>query len=133
MDNVSFGILVGQKRRSDAVEAVGVALAERLGQANHQRQADAQAITALEEENEALRAQVADLELKLVLKESTAAASQAVVDAFKAQHPDSPLLVQVGTLKNGSPLRRSTGIWIEAFDAAAKKRNMANPEVYRVG
>lgn len=133
MDDMTFGILLGQKRRADTVEAVGVALAERLGQANQQRQADAQAITALEEENEVLRARVADLELKLALKESTAVASQAVVDAFKEYHPDSPLLVQVGTLKNGSPLRRSTGIWIEAFDEAARKRNVSNPEVYRVG
>ncbi|KAA1053153.1 hypothetical protein [Azospirillum argentinense] len=133
MDDMTFGILLGQKRRADTVEAVGVALAERLGQANQQRQADAQAIAALEEENEVLRARVADLELKLALEEATAVASQAVVDAFKVQHPDSPLLVQLGTMKNGSPLRKSTRIWIEAFDAAAKKRNVDNPEVYRVG
>ena len=133
MDDMTFGILLGQKRRADTVEAVGVALAERLGQANQKRQADAQAISALEEENGALRARVADLELKLALEEATAVASQAVVDAYKAQHPDSPLLVQVGALKNGSPLRRSTGIWINAFDEAARKRNVTNPEVYRVG
>jgi Tfp pilus assembly protein PilN len=133
MNNVSFGILLGQKRRADAAAVAGVALAEHLGHARQQHQAARRTISDLQEENDVLRAQVADLELKLALEEATAAASQAVVDAFKARHPDSPLLAQVGVLKDGSPLRRSTSIWIQAFDVAAGKRNVGNPEIYRVG
>lgn len=77
-------------------------------------------------------AEIERLELALAVEQSAALGHRAVVDAFKGQHANSPLLVEEGKLKNGSPRRRSTSIWIRAFDEAARKRGITNPEAHRI-
>lgn len=79
-----------------------------------------------------LEARIAELEDALAVKSAAAEGHAAVVEAFKAQHANSPLLVQEGVLKNGNPRRKSTSIWIAAFDAAARKLGITNPEAHRI-
>ena len=81
---------------------------------------------------EALEARVAELEGQLAVKQAASDGHAAVVEAFKAQHAESPLLVQEGVLRNGNPRRRSTSIWIAAFDATARRLGIANPEAHRI-
>lgn len=81
---------------------------------------------------DAAEAEVQDLRLRLAVAQAGSEARTAVVDAFKAAHPTSPLLVQEGTLKDGSPRRRATSIWIGAFDTAARRMGITNPAAHRI-
>lgn len=86
----------------------------------------------LESQLEQANARIAELELALAVKTASAAGSVAVVEAFKASHPQSPLLVQDGTFRNGAVRRRSNSIWARAFDEAARKLGISNPEAHRI-
>lgn len=79
-----------------------------------------------------LEAKVASLEAALAVEKAAAEGHAAVVEAFKAQHASSPLLVQEGTLRNGQPRRRSTSIWIAAFDRTARAMGITTPEAHRI-
>ncbi len=79
-----------------------------------------------------LEKQVAELELALAVKEAVVVADDATAAAWRATHPDSPLRATVGKRRDGSPLARSTAIWIAAFDDAARKRGISNPEAHRI-
>ena len=78
-------------------------------------------------------ARIAELEQRLMIEEAASEAHAALVDQFKAAHPDSPLLSVIGKLADGGPKRRSTSIWIAAFDKAAERLGLQNPEKHRIG
>lgn len=74
----------------------------------------------------------ADLRLALAVKESTDEADQVLLAQWREAHPTSPMRQAVGKLKNGSPLSRGLSVWIKAFDEAARKRGITNPEAHRI-
>lgn len=77
-------------------------------------------------------ARIQELELALAVKEATDEAAQVLVNEWKTLHPQSPLRQPVGKLKDGSAMTKGLAVWIRAFDAAARKRGITNPEAYRI-
>ncbi len=76
----------------------------------------AQRASSANERTLGLLAVVADLKQRLMIEEAAYEAHAAVVDQFKAMHPDSPLLSVIGKLSDGRHKTRSKSIWIAAFD-----------------
>lgn len=77
-------------------------------------------------------ARIAELELSLAVKSAGAAAARAQLDAFKAQHPASPLLADSGRRSaTGSAKPRTVLIGEQAFDALLRTFGIARPEQYR--
>jgi hypothetical protein len=82
-----------------------------------------------------LEAEAKDLADKLAIERAHAEGLRAVVDAFKYNHPDSPLLEQLGAFRSagveGQPKRRYHLHYENAFDAEAKKNGISNPAMRR--
>lgn len=124
----SIGANAAAARNAFAAASNG-RLATKFEQAYEEWRAHAK---ALEQQLADAQARIAELELALAVKTASAAGSVAVVEAFKASHPQSPLLVQDGTFRNGSMRRRSNVIWAKAFDEVARKLGISNPEAHRI-
>ena len=77
-------------------------------------------------------ARIQQLELALAVKEATDEADNVLLGEWKKLHPQSPLRQEIGKLKNGSSMTKGLAIWMHAFDAAARKRGITNPEAYRI-
>lgn len=74
----------------------------------------------------------AELRQALAVEQATEEADDALLTEWKRLHPQSPLRQAVGKLKNGNPLSRGLSVWIKAFDEAARKRGITNPEAHRI-
>ena len=86
----------------------------------------------LQRENVELRETVAAWKLAHDVQKASDEASDVAAAEWRRLHPDSPMNAAVGTRKDGSPLRRSTSIWIEAFDLIARRLGIANPAAHRI-
>lgn len=86
----------------------------------------------LQRENAELRDAVAQWKLAHDVQKASDEASDVAAAEWRRLHPDSPMNAAVGTRKDGSPLRRSTSIWIEAFDRIARSLGIANPAAHRI-
>lgn len=76
-----------------------------------------------------LQAQVKELTNIRMAEEQAAVVELA---AWRKEHPVSHMHDFVGKFKDGSGIRRNMSIWISAFDAAAKKLGIVNPEIWRI-
>ena len=79
-----------------------------------------------------LEAEVDDLKDKLAVERAHSSGLKAVVDAFKAAHPDSPMLDESGAVFKsedvaGAPKRRYHMMYEIAFDREARKHGIENP------
>lgn len=78
-----------------------------------------------------LEAEVDDLKDKLAVERAHSSGLKAVVDAFKFEHPDSPLLQEAGQFRSGEvagrPKRKFHLVYESAFDAEGRKNGIANP------
>jgi hypothetical protein len=78
-----------------------------------------------------LETEVKDLVDKLAVEKSHSEGLTAVVNAFKFEHPDSPLLQEAGQFRSGEvagrPKRKYHLVYESAFDAEARKNGMSNP------
>ena len=82
-----------------------------------------------------LQQQVTQLIHDLKVEACDARGRRAQVDAFKNQHPDSPLMRDTGKRykKSGNIKEVVRIIYEQAFDEAARQRGIANPEEVRIG
>ena len=118
MDDLSFGIAMGQRRRADSAQAASLGLVDVLGQqmANVQE----------------MRDRIATLELALAVKTAHAEGLTAFVDAFKAANPDSSVLRDSGKRYKDGDVKTIGRIRYEAaFDAALASKKIINPARYR--
>lgn len=78
-----------------------------------------------------LEGEVKDLADKLAVEKSHSEGLTAVVNAFKFEHPDSPLLQEAGQFRSGEvagrPKRKYHLVYESAFDAEARKNGIENP------
>lgn len=78
-----------------------------------------------------LETEVKDLADKLAVEKSHSEGLTAVVNAFKFEHPDSPLLQEAGQFRSGEvagrPKRKYHLVYESAFDAEARKNGIENP------
>lgn len=113
MDDVSFGIALGQKRRGDDAQALAIVMAEKVRDQN---------------------ARIAELELALLVEKAHAEGLTAFLDAFKAANPDSPVMRDSGKRYKASGNVKTVGrIRYEAsFDAFLIGRKIADPTRHRV-
>ncbi len=78
-----------------------------------------------------LEAGAADLGDKLAVEKAHSEGLTAVVNAFKFEHPDSPLLEGAGQFRSGEvagrPKRKYHLVYEGAFDAEARKSGIQNP------
>lgn len=104
MDDVSFGIALGLKRRADALVATVNAQNERI----------------------------AELELALLIKTAHAEGAIAMMGGFRDSHPTSPMRADTGKrFKDGDIKRVAHLRYAAAFDAFLIERKIANPARYR--
>lgn len=84
---------------------------------------------ALEQEVASLQARIADLE---AVRAAEHEALAAVTAEWRRVHPVSVLHDWVSKFRDGSGMRRNASIWIQAFDAAARRLGIGNPEAWRI-
>ena len=118
-DPFLFGYAIGQNGALAEQRTIIKEMDDELGEAAQKLQAQA--------------AEIARLKMQLAVAEADAEGRSAQVDALITQHPDTPLMKDSGVAwqsKNGNKtvVRR---IYEQAFDAAARKRGIENPETRR--
>ena len=78
-----------------------------------------------------LEGEVKDLADKLAVEKAHSEGLTAVVNAFKFEHPDSPLLQEAGQFRSGEvarrPKRKYHLVYESNFDAEARKNGIKNP------
>lgn len=74
-----------------------------------------------------LEAEVTDLMDKLMVEVSCSEGLQMALDAFKEQHPDSPLMRQAGQFQSGNPKRAYHTFYEHGFDTKARSLGITNP------
>ncbi|MGI4942920.1 MAG: hypothetical protein ACRYHQ_20540 [Janthinobacterium lividum] len=116
MDDESFGIAMGQRKRADANQDAAIGLALALKQS---------------------RNRVADLEMQLAVANAEAAGRYAQMVAMEKQHPLSPLLVRSGpAFKSpkyaGEPKTVLRAVYETAFDKYLTDNDIADPAKYRL-
>lgn len=78
-----------------------------------------------------LERELADLMDKLAVESSHSAGLAAVVDAFKAHHPDSPLMAPAGVYRSEEVRGRAKlvyhTVYARHFDAEARSAGIADP------
>lgn len=74
-----------------------------------------------------LEAEVTDLMDKLAVEVSCSEGLRSALNAFKEQHPDSPLMRQAGTFQSGNPKRAYHAFYEHGFDAKARSLGITNP------
>ena len=84
---------------------------------------------ALEQEVASLRARIADLD---AVRTAEAEACNAEQAAWRKEHPVSRLHDFVGKFGDGTGIRRNVAIWVDAFDAAARRLGIRNPVAWRI-
>ena len=81
---------------------------------------------------EELEAENGSLIKQLAQEQMHTAGLTAVVNAFKAQHPNSSLMEAINELrKDGSPKTKVTRIYQEAHDKKGRELGISDPEQYR--
>lgn len=95
---------------------------------------DAEAMDELEENRDQwmnharkLEAEVTDLMDKLMVEVSCSEGLRSALNAFKEQHPDSPLMRQAGTFQSGNPKRAYHTFYEHGFDTKARSLGITNP------
>ena len=83
----------------------------------------------LEQEVASLRAHIADLEAVRAAEDEARGVELA---AWRKQHPVSHMHDVMGRFRDGVSIRRNISIWMEAFDAAARRLGIRNPEAWRI-
>ena len=83
----------------------------------------------LEQENVELRAHI---EQMAAIRTAENEALAAVTAEWRKAHPVSVLHDFVGKWKNGEGMRRNASIWVQVFDAAARRMGISNPEAWRI-
>ena len=87
----------------------------------------------LEQQVAGLQQQLEDLKLKLAVEEAEAAGRLAQVRAWKAQHPDSPLLAASGhRFRDGEVKAKDRVVYEARFNEVARSRGVMDPEAHRV-
>lgn len=128
MDDATFGTILG------TIDAANEANSKAFEWQRYARQVEANRNQWMHHAKK-LEAKVDDLEDKLAIERSHAEGLRAVVDAYKYNHPDSPLMEQLGAFLSagveGQPKRRYHLHYENAFDAEAKKNGIANPAMRR--
>lgn len=118
MDDLSFGIAMGQRRRADSAQAASLGLVGVLGQ----QMANAQE----------MRDRIATLELALAVKTAHAEGLTAQVRGLLQVHPDSPERGDTGKRYKDGGIKTVGRIrYIEAFDACLIGKKITNPTQYR--
>ena len=118
MDDLSFGIAMGQRSRADAAQAASLGLVGVLGQ----KMADAQE----------MRDRIATLELALAVKAAHAEGLTAQLRGLLEAHPDSPERRDTGKRYKDGGIKTVGRIrYITAFDACLMSKKIANPTQYR--
>lgn len=78
------------------------------------------------------QARIAELELALAVEKAHAVGMSAMKDAFKAAHPQSPVLADSGQrYKSGSVKTKGALVYAAAFDRILRDARISNPEQYR--
>lgn len=83
----------------------------------------------LEQEVASLRAHIADLEAVRTAEDEARGVELA---AWRKEHPVSHMHDVMGKLGDGRSIRRNISIWMEAFDTAARRLGIRNPEAWRI-
>lgn len=74
-----------------------------------------------------LEAEVTDLMDKLMVEVSCSEGLRSALNAFKEQHPDSPLMRQAGTFQDGDPKKAYHAFYEHGFDTKARSLGITNP------
>ncbi len=86
----------------------------------------------LTDENANLKAQVANLQLALLVKTAHAEGATAMYKAMKTTHPQSPLLVDTGKrFKDGDVKNKATLIYEGTFDRILREAGITDPTRHR--
>lgn len=87
---------------------------------------------ALKRRCDEAEARVAELELALAVKTAHAGGMGAMKDAFKAAHPNSPVLADSGKrYKSGAVKTKGALVYAAEFDRILRDARISNPERYR--
>jgi hypothetical protein len=131
MDDVAFGAMLG------GIQAIHDANARAADWEHYAHEVESNRdlwmthAKKIEAENAALKAKIAELEDKLAVEQAHSEGLSAVVNAFKFEHPDSPLLQEAGQFRSGEvagrPKRKYHLVYESAFDAEARKNGISNP------
>ena len=84
---------------------------------------------ALEREVVTLRARIEELN---AVRKAEDEARGIELAAWRKEHPVSHMHDIMGKLRDGRSIRRNIAIWISAFDIAARRLGIGNPEAWRI-
>lgn len=124
MDDIAFGTVLG------TLDALNAANARAADWERYAHEVEANRDLWMTHAKK-LEGEVKDLADKLAVEKAHSEGLTAVVNAFKFEHPDSPLLQEAGQFRSGEvagrPKRKYHLVYESNFDAEARKNGIKNP------